>query len=38
MLADPNTGDTLYESDAIVKHLYTQYGGGAENIPKAKLR
>ena len=35
---DPNTGDTVYESDAIVQHLYRQYGGGVDNIPKVKLR
>ncbi len=27
-LVDPNTGDSLYESDAIVKHLFEHYGGG----------
>lgn len=28
-LVDPNTGVQLYESDAIVKYLYKEYGGGA---------
>jgi len=28
LLLDPNTGDTLYESDTIVKHLYAKYGAG----------
>ena len=35
---DPNTGDTIYESDAIVRHLYQEYGGGIDNIPKVMLR
>ena len=35
---DPNTGDTVYESDAIVRHLYQEYGGGVDNIPKVQLR
>jgi len=30
-LHDPNTGDSLYESDAIVRHLFTHYGDG--NVP-----
>jgi len=28
-LVDPNTGDELYESDAIVRHLFERYGRGA---------
>jgi glutathione S-transferase len=27
-LVDPNTGKALYESDDIVRHLYTEYGDG----------
>ena len=27
-LIDPNTGDEMYESDAIVAHLYREYGEG----------
>ncbi|MEN8158960.1 MAG: glutathione S-transferase N-terminal domain-containing protein [Myxococcota bacterium] len=27
-LVDPNTGDEMYESDAIVRHLYAEYGVG----------
>lgn len=29
LLVDPNVDQLLYESDAIVKHLYAQYGDGA---------
>jgi glutathione S-transferase len=28
-LVDPNTGDALYESDDIVRHLFARYGTGA---------
>lgn len=28
-LVDPNTGDELYESDDIVRHLFARYGDGA---------
>ena len=28
LLIDPNTGDTIYESDAIIRHLYRHYGAG----------
>jgi anaphase-promoting complex subunit 7 len=38
LLIDPNTSDTVYESDAIVRHLYQEYGGGVDNIPKGLIR
>jgi len=31
-LIDPNTGDELYESDAIIRHLYRHYGVGRPNL------
>jgi glutathione S-transferase len=34
LLIDPNTGDTLYESDAIIRHLYARYGAGVGAIPR----
>jgi len=27
-LVDPNTGDAMYESDDIIRHLYARYGAG----------
>jgi glutathione S-transferase len=27
-LVDPNTGDAMYESDDIIRHLYARYGSG----------
>ncbi len=33
---DPNTGREMLESDAIIKYLYEEYGGGAQ--PPLTLR
>ncbi|GAX74499.1 hypothetical protein CEUSTIGMA_g1948.t1 [Chlamydomonas eustigma] len=32
-LVDPNTGNQMYESDDIIKYLFSQYGPGQEEIP-----
>jgi glutathione S-transferase len=34
-LVDPNTGREMYESDAIVKHLFAEYGDGRVPLPLA---
>jgi glutathione S-transferase len=31
-LVDPNTGDALYESDDIIRHLYARYGAGRPSL------
>ena len=36
-LHDPNTGTKLYESEAIVKHLYKEYGIEGIEVPERKL-
>ncbi len=37
-LIDPNTGDKLHESDAIVKHLYQEYGPRGAKVPPLGIK
>lgn len=37
-LVDPNTGAELHESEAIVKHLYQEYGPKDATIPKLGIK
>jgi len=36
-LHDPNTGQKLYESEAIVEYLYKQYGCDWETVPERRI-
>jgi len=38
LLVDPNTGDQILESSAIIAHLYKQYGGGRQQAPSGLKR
>lgn len=33
-LEDPNTNESMYESDVIIKYLFNKYGPGEEGIPR----
>ncbi len=37
-LRDPNTGEQMYDSEAIVKYLYTTYGPKGAKVPARVLR